>query len=65
MAGIYEIKPEILNFIPDKEYFGADVIKKDLFVKNKPFTKYEISEYWLDIWKVKGIHNQHYKAENA
>ena len=44
---------------------SADVIKKDLFVKNKPFTKYEISEYWLDIWKVKGIHNQHYKAENA
>ncbi|MBE6119185.1 MAG: mannose-1-phosphate guanyltransferase [Erysipelotrichaceae bacterium] len=49
LAGIYVLKPEVLKFIPDNQYFGIDVLLQDLMKADKKIAKYEIEEYWLDI----------------
>ncbi len=49
LAGIYIMKPEIFNFIPDNEYYGMDSLIQDMLAKKIPVAKYEIREYWLDI----------------
>lgn len=52
LAGIYVMKPGILEFIPENEYFGMDKLIKSLLDNNLPIHKYEINEYWLDIGRV-------------
>lgn len=52
LAGIYTMRPEILNFIPDNEYYGMDKLIKKMLAENEPITKYEIKEYWLDIGRI-------------
>jgi NDP-sugar pyrophosphorylase family protein len=49
LAGIYVLKPEILELIPRDEYFGMDKLIKKMLSENMPIHKYEINEYWLDI----------------
>lgn len=49
LAGIYFMRPNILDFIPDDTYYGMDMLMKDMLLKNSPITKYEIHEYWIDI----------------
>jgi NDP-mannose synthase len=49
LAGIYVMTPEIFKHIPEDEYFGMDLLIKNLLAMHKPVTKYEMSEYWLDI----------------
>ncbi len=49
LAGIYIMKPEIFNFIPDNEYYGMDSLIQDMLAQKIPVAKYEIREYWLDI----------------
>ena len=49
LAGIYVMKPEIFRFFPKGEYFGMDSLIKKMLAANAPVTKYEMSEYWLDI----------------
>ncbi len=52
LAGIYTMRPEILKFIPDNEYYGMDKLIKKMLAENEPITKYEIKEYWLDIGRI-------------
>ena len=52
LAGIYVMKPEILNFIPDDEYFGMDSLINKLLKKNIHVAKYEVNEYWIDIGRI-------------
>lgn len=67
LAGIYVMKPEIFNYIPDNEYFGMDMLIKSLLQKKIPVTKYELKNYWLDIGrlsdyeKAQEIYNEHFK----
>jgi NDP-sugar pyrophosphorylase family protein len=49
LAGIYVMTPEVLNHIPESEYFGMDQLIRNLLSLNILIAKYEISEYWLDI----------------
>lgn len=49
LAGIYVMKPEILDLIPDNQYFGMDALIRKMLGLKLPITKYEMSEYWLDI----------------
>lgn len=49
LAGIYCMKPEILELIPDGEYFGIDKLMFKMFEKKLPINKYDINGYWLDI----------------
>jgi len=52
MAGIYVMKPNILQHIPKNEYFGVDTLINRFISNNITIAKFEISEYWLDIGKV-------------
>ena len=49
LAGIYMMKPSVFDFIPKNEYFGIDLLIKELLAHEVPVTKYLIKDYWLDI----------------
>jgi NDP-mannose synthase len=53
LAGIYVLKPEVLSYIPENEYYGMDHLIKGLLSQKQKIAKYEIEEYWLDIGRVK------------
>lgn len=52
LAGIYIMKPGILELIPDNKYYGMDSLIKSMLELSLPIAKYELNEYWLDIGKV-------------
>lgn len=52
LAGIYVMKPNIFNFIPDNEYYGMDSLIKKMLSEHEPISKYELKEYWLDIGRI-------------
>lgn len=52
LAGIYVMKPEILELIPDKQYYGIDKLMHEMLARNMSVTKYEIEDYWLDIGNI-------------
>lgn len=52
LAGIYVMKPDIFHFFPVNEYLDMDVLIKKMLEEQQPVTKYEMSEYWLDIGRV-------------
>jgi NDP-sugar pyrophosphorylase family protein len=49
LAGIYVMKPELMDLIPDDQYFGMDMLLRKMLELSLPIAKYEIKEYWLDI----------------
>lgn len=70
LAGIYVMKPGILNFIPDNEYYGMDSLIKKMLSEQEPISKYELKEYWLDIGRIddyesaqKDFHDNFYSVE--
>lgn len=52
LAGIYVMKPDVVELIPNDTYYGMDKLIKQMLAENKPVRKYEISEYWLDIGRI-------------
>lgn len=52
VAGIYAMKPAILEHIPDDTYFGMDSLIKSLLEKRAPISRYLIEDYWIDIGQV-------------
>jgi NDP-sugar pyrophosphorylase family protein len=52
LAGIYIMRPDIFRLIPDNEYFGMDNLIKKMLSEQKPISKYELKEYWLDIGRI-------------
>ncbi len=52
LAGIYIMKPEIFQFIPENTYYGMDNLIKQMLADNSPISKYELNEYWLDIGRI-------------
>jgi NDP-sugar pyrophosphorylase family protein len=52
LAGIYVMTPEIFKYIPDDTFYGMDLLIRGMLAKNKPISKYEIEEYWLDIGRI-------------
>jgi len=52
LAGIYVLKPDILNLIPENKYFGMDMLIKKMLSLQIPITKYELHDYWLDIGQI-------------
>jgi len=67
LAGIYFCKPEVLQYIPENEYFGIDHLIKKLISLNIPIGRYLLTEYWLDIGRVEdyqmaeSAYNTHFK----
>jgi len=70
LAGIYVFTPEILKHIPKDEYFGMDQLINKLLGEQIPISKYEITDYWLDIGRIEDykkaqeIYQEHFKDEN-
>ena len=52
LAGIYVMKPGILDHIPKDQPYGMDQLIMKLLAEKMPVTKYEIKDYWLDIGRV-------------
>jgi NDP-sugar pyrophosphorylase family protein len=52
LAGIYIMKPGIFDLIPENTYFGMDKLIKNMLSEKLPISKYELSEYWLDIGRI-------------
>lgn len=59
LAGIYVMKPCILNLIPADTYYGIDSLILNMLDKKLMISKYEIEEYWLDI----GRYDDYEKAQ--
>lgn len=70
LAGIYVFKPGIFDLIPDDEYFGMDTLIKKMLAERLPVSKYEITEYWLDIGRVEDyksaqdVYNKYFKVKD-
>ena len=45
LAGIYVLRPEILQLIPDDTYFGMDLLIKEMLRREQPVVKYDLREY--------------------
>jgi len=52
LAGIYVLKPDLLRKIPSGAYYGIDKLIQSMLAENELITKYEITDYWLDIGSV-------------
>lgn len=52
LAGIYCMKPGVMQFIPKDEYFGMDTLIKEMLAAGEPITRFLIQDYWLDIGQV-------------
>ena len=49
LAGIYVIKPPIMDMIPANSYYGIDQLIKSMLAENKLVAKYLTHDYWIDI----------------
>ncbi len=61
VAGIYVLRPSILDMIPDNEYYGMDSLIKDMLKRGLPVAKYAMKEFWLDIGRI----DDYQKAQDA
>ena len=66
LSGIYVMKPDVFDFIPENEYFGIDNLIMKLLNQKVSITKYLIKDYWLDIGviedyeKAREIYDKHF-----
>lgn len=63
-AGIYLIKRELLNLIPENEYFDATDFMDALIKQNKKVIRFPITGYWIDIGKPDDFKNVQEFARN-
>lgn len=49
LAGIYVLKPPVLDIIPPRCYYGIDMLIKDMLARGMRVARFEIADYWLDI----------------
>ena len=57
-GGIYLVKKEVLQHIPEEQHFNATDLMETLIQKKKKVFSYPLSGYWLDI----GNHSDFEKA---
>lgn len=69
LAGIYVMMPEVLDLIPENQYFGMDALIKTLLSRKLAVAKYEMEEYWLDIGRIddyekaQDVYKSHFNSE--
>lgn len=61
VAGIYFMRPVLLELVPDGVYFGMDGLIRRMLAENRPITHYPMEEFWLDIGRIEDYR----EAENA
>lgn len=52
LAGVYVMKPEIFQYIPENTYYGIDALLQFMLEHKLPIVKYDIEEYWIDIGRM-------------
>ena len=52
VAGIYFMRPSVLDLVPDEEYFGIDQLINQMLAAGRVMTRYLMDEYWLDIGRI-------------
>lgn len=52
LAGVYILKPEIFQYIPENTYYGIDMLLQYMLENKLPIMKYDIDEYWIDIGRM-------------
>lgn len=52
LAGIYFLKPPILKYIPNNQYYGIDQLIQNLLSLSVPVSRYLMKEYWIDIGRL-------------
>jgi NDP-sugar pyrophosphorylase family protein len=60
LAGIYVLKPAVLDLIPSGEYYGIDLMIKSMLAQHRTVGRYAMTEYWLDIGQA-----EHYRAAQS
>jgi dTDP-glucose pyrophosphorylase len=58
-AGIYMLSPEILEYIPQNEFYDMPTLFEKLINENKNIVSFPLREYWLDIGRL-----EEYKKAN-
>jgi len=51
-AGIYVLNPDVLDYIPQDEFYDMPSLFEKLIEKNSKTTVFPIREYWLDIGQI-------------
>ena len=59
-GGVYLMKKDITQFIPNNKFYNATDLMEDLIQKNKKIISFPFSGYWLDV----GKHEDFEKAQN-
>jgi NDP-sugar pyrophosphorylase family protein len=49
VAGIYLLKPPLLEMVPDAQRFGIDELIQRMLAEGREVTRYLMEEFWLDI----------------
>jgi dTDP-glucose pyrophosphorylase len=58
-AGIYMLSPEILEYIPQNEFYDMPTLFEKIISENKNAISFPLREYWLDIGRI-----EEYKKAN-
>ncbi len=58
-AGIYMLSPDILNYIPENQFYDMPTLFEKIMSENKNAISFPIREYWLDIGRM-----EEYKKAN-
>lgn len=67
IAGIYAMKPSVLQYIPIDTFFGMDQLIVSLLSATQKITKFNIPGFWTDIGKLddytsaQSIYEKHFK----
>ncbi len=67
-GGVYVLSDEILDFIPDDEFYDMPTLFEELIEKNKKSISFPIHEYWLDIGRIEEFekaNNEFYEVFNV
>jgi NDP-mannose synthase len=71
VAGIYFMRPALLNFVPDDTFFGMNDLIGKMLSSNQPIARYLMEEYWLDIgaiedyWEAEEAYKNHFQNEGV
>jgi NDP-sugar pyrophosphorylase family protein len=60
LAGIYVLKPPVLDLIPDHQYFGIDTLIKTMLAQHRKVGRHLMKDYWIDIGRA-----DHYQQAQA
>jgi len=56
LAGIYVLKPLVVDLIPPGAYYGIDTLIKDMLARKMRVRREIVTDYWLDIGELTDFH---------